>query len=113
MLDQAALKELLSRKVVGRRKREAVTHLRSLRLTSERRVCILVCTDRNPLYYRSRWAPDAELRSRLAISPTSAPRFGDRRLFIVRALRLQPYLSSLQRGRADSPQSARQQISLH
>ncbi|HEX2590092.1 MAG TPA: IS3 family transposase [Rhizomicrobium sp.] len=84
MLDQAALKELLNKKMVGpAAKREAVAHLRDVLQMSERRACTLVAADRKMIRYRSRRPPDAELRTRLRDLANQRRRFGYRRLFIM------------------------------
>ena len=91
-------------------KREAVAHLRSVLGMSERRACTLVAADRKMIRYRSRRPPDIELRTRLRDLANQRRRFGYRRLFILlrrggRAVRHQPHLSALPRGRADGPQA--------
>jgi hypothetical protein len=45
MLEQAALKELLTKKMGGPAKRQAVAHLRNVLRMSERRACILVSAE--------------------------------------------------------------------
>ncbi|HEX2593598.1 MAG TPA: IS3 family transposase [Rhizomicrobium sp.] len=84
MLDQAALKELLGKKMVGPvAKREAVAHLRNVMQMSERRACLLVAADRKMVRYRSRRPPEIELRTRLRDLANQRRRFGYRRLFIL------------------------------
>ncbi|HKJ60407.1 MAG TPA: IS3 family transposase [Hyphomicrobiales bacterium] len=84
MLDQAALKELLNKKMVGpAAKREAVAHLRDVLQMSERRACTLVAADRKMIRYRSRRPPDVDLRARLRDLANQRRRFGYRRLFIL------------------------------
>jgi putative transposase len=84
MLDQAALKELLTKKMVGPvAKREAVAHLLNVLQISERRACILVAADRKMIRYRSRRPADVELRARLRDLANQRRRFGYRRLFIL------------------------------
>ena len=83
ILDQAALKELLTKKVGPAAKREAVAHLRNVVQMSERRACILVSADRKMIRYRSRRPPDVELRTRLRDLANQRRRFGYRRLFIL------------------------------
>jgi hypothetical protein len=61
MLDQAALKELLTKNGRPRRKREAVAHLRNIRQMSERRACTLVAADRKTIRYQSRRPLETEL----------------------------------------------------
>ena len=50
---------------------------------SERRACTLVAADRKMIRYRSRRAPDVELRARLRDLANQRRRFGYRRLFIL------------------------------
>jgi transposase InsO family protein len=84
MLDNAALKELLSKKMVGPvAKREAVAHLRGVLETSERRACVIIAADRKMIRYRSRRPPDTELRARLRDLANQRRRFGYRQLFIL------------------------------
>ncbi|MFZ3326758.1 MAG: IS3 family transposase [Methylocella sp.] len=84
MLDQAALKELLNKKMVGpAAKREAVAHLRNALQMSERRACNLIAADRKMIRYRSRRSPDLDLRARLRDLANQRRRFGYRRLFIL------------------------------
>ncbi len=84
MLDQAALKDLLSKKVVTpAAKREAVTHLRACHGMSERRACRFVGADRKSVRYRSTRADDAELREKLRELANQRRRFGYRRLHIL------------------------------
>ena len=64
-------------------KREAVVHLRTALEMSERRACTLIAVDRTMIRYRSRRAPDAELRARLRELANQRRRFGYRRLFIL------------------------------
>ena len=83
MLDNAALKELLTKNGRARRKREAVAHLRSALEMSERRACSIVTADRTMIRYRSQRPPDTELRTRLRELANQRRRFGYRRLFIL------------------------------
>ncbi|MGA9207917.1 MAG: IS3 family transposase [Terriglobales bacterium] len=84
MLDNAALKELLFKKMVGPvAKREAVAHLRGVLEMSERRACSIVAADRKMIRYRSCRPPDTELRGRLRDLANQRRRFGYRRLFIL------------------------------
>ena len=83
MLDQAAMKELLTKMVGPAAKREAVAHLRNVLQMSERRACTLVAADRKMIRYRSRRPPDIELRTRLRDFANQRRRFGYRRLFIL------------------------------
>ena len=64
-------------------KREAVAHLRAVMGLSERRACSVVGADRKTIRYRSRRAPEAELRDRLRDLANERRRFGYRRLFIL------------------------------
>jgi putative transposase len=64
-------------------KREAVAHLRSALVMSERRACTIVAADRKMIRYRSRRPPDSELRARLRALANQRRRFGYRRLFIL------------------------------
>ena len=50
-------------------KREAVAHLRGVHQMSERRACSLIAADRKMIRYRSRRAPDTEMRARFASLP--------------------------------------------
>jgi len=50
---------------------------------SERRACSLVDADRKMIRYRSRRAPDTELRTQLRDLANARRRFGYRRLFIL------------------------------
>ena len=64
-------------------KREAVTHLRGVFEVSERRACTIIAADRKMIRYKSRRAPDTELRTRLRDLANERRRFGYRRLFIL------------------------------
>jgi putative transposase len=69
MLDNAALKKLLSKKMVTPAvKREAVAHFKSAHEMSERRACRIIGCDRMMVRYRSRRPDDPRLRERLRIS---------------------------------------------
>ena len=84
MLDAAALRELLSKKMVGPvAKREGVAHLQAVMGLSERRACSIVGADRKMIRYCSRRAPDTELRTQLRDLANARRRFGYRRLFIL------------------------------
>lgn len=66
MLDAAAMKELLSRKMVRPAvKRAAVAHLRARMDLSKRRACQIVGADRKMIRHRSIRPPETELRQRL------------------------------------------------
>ncbi|WP_094194448.1 IS3 family transposase [Bradyrhizobium viridifuturi] len=84
MLDAAALRELLFKKMVGPvAKRAGVAHLRAVMGLSERRACLIVGADRTMVRYRCRRPPDTELRGRLRELANERRRFGYRRLFIL------------------------------
>ncbi|TRL33455.1 IS3 family transposase [Rhizobium straminoryzae] len=84
MLDVAALRELLFKKMVGpAAKRDAVAHLRALMGLSERRACQIISADRKMIRYRSCRSPEVELRMKLRELANQRRRFGYRRLFIV------------------------------
>ncbi|WP_426527616.1 IS3 family transposase [Bradyrhizobium sp. McL0615] len=84
MLDAAALRELLFKKMVGpAAKRAAVAHLEAEMGLSERRACSIVGADRKMIRYCSRRPPDIELRARLRELANERRRFGYRRLFVL------------------------------
>ncbi|WP_242414678.1 IS3 family transposase [Sphingomonas panni] len=84
MLDNAGLKDLLSKKVVTpAAKRQAVVHLQATLGMSERRACAVVGADRTSMRYRSCRADDGDLRSRLCELAQQRRRFGYRRLHIL------------------------------
>ncbi|WP_114580005.1 IS3 family transposase [Aquibium oceanicum] len=84
MLEASALRELLSKKMVGpAAKREAVAHLQAVMGLSERRACSIVGADRTMIRYQSCRAPETELRGRLRDLANERRRFGYRRLFIL------------------------------
>ncbi|WP_144259649.1 IS3 family transposase [Methylocystis sp. ATCC 49242] len=84
MLDAAAMRELLFKKMVGPAvQRDAVAHLQAVMGLSERRACSIVGADRKTVRYRSRRPPDTELRARLRDLANERRRFGYRRLFIL------------------------------
>jgi transposase InsO family protein len=64
-------------------KREGVAHLQAVMGLSERRACSIVDADRKMIRYRSRRAPDRELRTQLRDLANARRRFGYRRLFIL------------------------------
>jgi putative transposase len=64
-------------------KREGVAHLQAVMGLSERRACSIVEADRRMIRYRSRRAPDTELRTQLRDLANARRRFGYRRLFIL------------------------------
>ncbi|WP_404654332.1 IS3 family transposase [Bradyrhizobium sp. USDA 336] len=84
MLDTAALRELLFKKMVGpAAKRAAVAHLQAVMSLSERRACSIVGADRKMIRYRSSRPPEAALRGRLRDLANQRRRFGYRRLFVL------------------------------
>ncbi|HAD18358.1 MAG TPA: IS3 family transposase [Erythrobacter sp.] len=84
MLDQAALKDLLFKKVVTpAAKREAVAHLKDCHGMSERRACRVIDADRKSVRYRSTREDDADLREKLRELANQRRRFGYRRLHIL------------------------------
>ncbi|MDD1547775.1 IS3 family transposase, partial [Bradyrhizobium sp. WBAH23] len=84
MLDAAALRELLFKKMVGpAAKRAAIAHLQAVMSLSERRACSIVGADRKIIRYRSSRPPDAVLRGRLRDLANERRRFGYRRLFVL------------------------------
>jgi putative transposase len=64
-------------------RREGVAHLQSALGMSQRRACVVVQADRKMVRYRSRRAPDTELRERLRALAAERRRFGYRRLFVL------------------------------
>ena len=83
-LDAAAMKELLSKKMVRPAvKREAVAHLQARMGLSERRACRIVGADRKMIRYRFVRPPETELRQRLCDLANERRRFGYRRLFVL------------------------------
>ncbi|WP_110648878.1 IS3 family transposase [Salinicola peritrichatus] len=96
MLDLAAMKELVFKKVVTpAEKRDAVSHLKQLLGLSERRACRLVGADRRMIRYVPRRASDTALRDRLRELANERRRFGYRRLFVL--LRREGELSGINR----------------
>ncbi|MCD9260782.1 IS3 family transposase [Bradyrhizobium japonicum] len=84
MLDAAALRELLFKKMVGpAAKRAAIAHLQAVMSLSERRACSIVGADRKMIRYRSSRPPEAVLRGRLRDLANERRRFGYRRLFVL------------------------------
>ncbi|WP_128932010.1 IS3 family transposase [Bradyrhizobium zhanjiangense] len=84
MLDAAALRELLFKKMVGpAAKRAAVAHLQAVMSLSERRACSIVGADRKMIRYRFSRPPNAVLRGRLRDLANERRRFGYRRLFVL------------------------------
>jgi putative transposase len=57
-------------------RREAVAHLRSAFLVSERRACTMLATDRTSVRYRSARPSDAATRARLRELAAQRRRFG-------------------------------------
>jgi len=64
-------------------RREAVEHLRSAFLVSERRACSTLATDRASVRYRSTRPPDEAIRARLREVASYRRRFGYRRLHVL------------------------------
>lgn len=64
-------------------RREAVEHLRSAFLVSERRACSTLSTDRASVRYRSTRPPDEAVRARLRELASQRRRFGYRRLHVL------------------------------
>ncbi|MGR6465806.1 IS3 family transposase [Rhizobium sp. PAMB 3182] len=84
MLDAAAVRELLGKKMVGpAAKRDAVTHLKTVMGLSERRACQIISADRKMVRYRSCRPPEVELRAKLRDLANERRRFGYRRLFVL------------------------------
>jgi putative transposase len=83
MLDNAGLKDQLSKMVTPAGKREAVAHLQTALGMSELRACMVVGADRTSMRYRSCRADDGDLRSRLRALAKQRRRFGYRRLHIL------------------------------
>ncbi|WP_156415315.1 IS3 family transposase [Sphingobium baderi] len=84
MLDKAALKGLLGKKVLTpAAKREAVAHLQACHGMSERRACRVIDADRMSVRYRSARDDDAGLREKLRELANQRRRFGYRRLHIL------------------------------
>ncbi|WP_390474766.1 IS3 family transposase [Altererythrobacter sp. MTPC7] len=84
MLDKAALKDLLGKKVLTpAAKREAVAHLQACHGMSERRACRVIDADRKSVRYRSTRDDDAGLREKLRELANQRRRFGYRRLHIL------------------------------
>ncbi|MBD9497941.1 IS3 family transposase [Ensifer sp. ENS01] len=84
MLDTAALRELLFKKMVGpAAKRDAVAHLKAVMGLSERRACQIISADRKTIRYRSSRPPEVELRAKLRDLANERRRFGYRRLFVL------------------------------
>jgi putative transposase len=84
MLDNAALKDLLAKKINGdaRCQREAVAHRFAFDM-SERRACRTIGCARMTVRYRCRRPDDAELRERLRSLARARRRFGYRRLHVL------------------------------
>jgi putative transposase len=97
MLDNAMLKDLLSKKMVTLAvKREAVVHLRSAFEVSERRACSVIEVPRMTVRYRSRRPDDLGLRERLRALAHERRRFGYRRLHVL--LRREGYMVNHKRS---------------
>ncbi|WP_263588581.1 IS3-like element ISSpma3 family transposase [Sphingopyxis sp. GC21] len=84
MLDNAALKDLLNKKMVTPAvQREAVAHLQACHGMSERRACRVTGADRKSMRYRSQRGDDTEVREKLRELAQQRRRFGYRRLHIL------------------------------
>lgn len=84
MLDMAAMRELLQKKMATPvAKREAVAHLKAQLGLSERRACQIAGADRTMVRYQSQREPDTALRVRLRDLANERRRFGYRRLFVL------------------------------
>ncbi|NTZ42951.1 IS3 family transposase [Altererythrobacter sp. SALINAS58] len=84
MLDKAALKDLLGKKVLTpAAQREAVAHLQACHGMSERRACRVMDADRKSVRYRSTRDDNAGLREKLRELANQRRRFGYRRLHIL------------------------------
>ena len=84
MLDQAALKDLLAKKVLTpAANRGAVAHLQDCYEMSERRACRVIGADRGSVRYRSTRDDDSRLRAKLRELANQRRRFGYRRLHIL------------------------------
>lgn len=84
MLDNTALKDLLSKKMATpAARREAVTHLEQGYEMSERRAYSLIGADRSSVRYRHRRPDDRELRDVLRGVAETHRRFGYRRLHLI------------------------------
>ncbi|XBC62753.1 IS3 family transposase [Defluviimonas sp. SAOS-178_SWC] len=84
MLDQAALRDLLGRKLVTpAARREAVAILVESHEMRERRACNVIGTDRSSVRYQGRRPDDAALRDRLRALAGERRRFGYRRLHVL------------------------------
>ncbi|MDR4305388.1 IS3 family transposase [Chelatococcus sambhunathii] len=84
MLGNAALKDLLGKKVVApAARREAVAYLAGAFEMSERRACRVVGVDRTSVRYEGTRYDDAMLRGRLKELAAERRRFGYRRLHVL------------------------------
>ena len=83
MLDNAALKDLLSRNGDASRDAGSGSPLQPNLGTSERLACRVVGADRKSVRYRSTRPDDADMRDRLRALAAERRRFGDRRLHIL------------------------------
>lgn len=83
LLDAAAMKEPLAKKVRPSVKRDARAHLQSEPGLSERRACCLVGTDRKMIRYQSKRPPETELRQRMRDLANERRRFRFLRLFVL------------------------------
>ncbi|MFN9833757.1 MAG: IS3 family transposase [Phenylobacterium sp.] len=84
MLDNAALKDLLGKKVVTpAAHREAAGYLQSTWEMSERRACRVIGIDRTSVRYQATRPDDGALRERLKALAQERRRFGYRRLHVL------------------------------
>ncbi|WP_123695668.1 IS3 family transposase [Allostella humosa] len=84
MLDNAALKDLLGKKVVTpAARRVAAAHLRAAYAMSERRACRVLGVDRSSVRYAATRPDDGALRDRLKALAQERRRFGYRRLHVL------------------------------
>jgi putative transposase len=83
MLDNAGLKDLLTKVVTPAAKREAVAHLRAVFGMGERQACLAIGADRTSVRYQSRRDDDAPVREKLRELAHQRRRFGYRRLHVL------------------------------
>ncbi|WP_321342282.1 IS3 family transposase [Breoghania sp.] len=83
MLDNAALKDLLSKMVTPAVEREAVAHIQTAFGMSERRACTILGCCRMTMRYQTKRTDDMVLRERMKAIAHERRRFGYRRLHIL------------------------------
>jgi putative transposase len=83
LLDQAALKDLLARKLTPAARREAAAILVEVHEMCKRRAYSVIGADRTSIRYRRRRFDDAELRERLRVLAGEWRRFGYRPLHVL------------------------------